>query len=238
MNKRYWWVIITYIIMQFSQILVLPIGKLLSLNRTEMMHLAINWSISSFIIGLIIVLLLMKPDMKIGSMRDAAPAPQVVLWSILGVFMAFFSQGIAVAIETYIFGIEQGSENTANIMNITLAKPLFMIIPMFIAPILEEVIFRKIIFGSLYKRTNFVIAAILSAFIFGIIHQEPQHILIYAGMGFVFAFLYVKTKRIIVPIIVHMAMNSITVLALYFSPENLEQLEQQLREMQMILFGG
>ena len=235
MTKRYWWVIITYIIMQFSSILVLPIAKMYSLDRLEVMHLAINWSIYSFIIGLIIVLFLMKPDMKMESRSDAASVSQAVSWSIIGVFMAFASQAIAGLIETHLLGITQGSENTENIMNITLTAPLFMIIPMIIAPILEEVIFRKIIFGSLYKRFNFFVSALLSAFVFGIIHGEPQHILIYAGMGFVFAFLYVKTKRIIVPIVVHMAMNSTTVLALYFSPEDLEQ---QLKEMQMILFGG
>lgn len=235
MTKRYWWVIITYIIMQGSAFLVLPIAKELSLDRDALLTLSINWSIYSFIIGLIIVLFLMKQDMKKGSDRDAAPVLQAVIWSILGVFMAFIAQGIAGAIEEYVFGINEGSENTAEIMGITLATPFFMIIPMLIAPILEEIIFRKIIFGSLYKRFNFFISALISAFIFGIIHGEPQHILIYAGMGFVFAFLYVKTKRIIVPIIVHMAMNSTTVLLLYFSPEELEKI---LNEVQMIFFGG
>jgi membrane protease YdiL (CAAX protease family) len=221
--------------MQLSSVLVLPIAKVYDLDRTAVMHLAINWSIYSFIIGLIIVLFLMKPDMNLQRRSSAAPIPQSVSWAIAGVFMAFASQTIAGLIETYLLGITQGSQNTADIMNITITAPLFMIIPMVIAPILEEIIFRKIIFGALYKRFNFFVAALLSAFVFGIIHGEPQHILIYAGMGFVFAFLYVKTKRIIVPIIVHMAMNSITVLALYLSPEDLEQ---QLREMQMIIFGG
>lgn len=235
MTKRYWWVIITYIIMQFSAFLVLPIAKGLSLGREAILTLSINWSIYSFIIGLIVVLFIMKRDMKAGSSRDAAPVSQAILWSVLGVFMAFIAQGVAGAIEEYVFGISEGSENTAQIMGITLATPLFMIIPMLIAPILEEVIFRKIIFGSFYKRFNFFVSALLSAFIFGIIHGEPQHILIYAGMGFVFAFLYVKTKRIIVPIIVHMAMNSTTVLLLYSSPEELEKL---LNDVQMIFFGG
>lgn len=240
MTKRYWWVIITYIIMQFSGVVVAQaLLSLSSMSRVEIQYFLVYWSIFSFIACLIVVLFLMKPDMKVGSARGASKSGNAILWSILGLFMAYFSQAIAVTLETKLFGISQGSQNTQDIMNITRMAPLFMVIPMIIAPILEEIIFRKIIFGSLYKRTNFFIAGLLSAFIFGIIHGEPKHILIYAGMGFVFAFLYVKTKRIIVPIIVHMAMNSITVLLQYnLSPEDIEQMQQQLQDMQMIFIGG
>jgi len=55
-------------------------------------------------------------------------------------------------------------------------------------------------------------------------------------MGVVFAFLYVKTKRIIVPILVHMLMNTIVVMAqLLIDPELLEQMQEQA---QFIFFGG
>lgn len=174
--------------------------------------------------------------MQMGSTRDASSLGSVILWSILGIFMALFAQGIAVTIEMELFGIDPGSENTQQIMDITRAAPLFMIIPAIIAPILEELIFRKIIFGSLYKRMNFFFAGLLSALIFGFIHGEPQHILIYASMGFVFAFLYVKTKRILVPIIVHAGMNTLVVLAQYsLSPE---EIQRQLDQLQMIFMGG
>src|SRR5699024_12863433 len=78
----------------------------------------------------------------------------------------------------------------------------------------EELLFRKIIFGSLYRRMNFFWAAILSSLAFGVIHLDLTHLLIYTGMGLVFSYLYVKTKTIIVPILVHMSMNTITVLML------------------------
>ncbi len=188
----------------------------------------------SFILGVLVVLWLMRPDMKQGvNEREASPTSEIILWSILGVFMAFFAQAIAGMIQTEFLGIQQNSENTEMIMDITRATPLFMIVPMFAAPILEEIIFRKIIFGRLYTRTNFLIAALLSAFIFAIIHGEPQHILVYGSMGLVFAYLYVKTKRILVPIFVHMAMNSIVVIAQY----NIDpaELERQLKELQTIL---
>nr|WP_155668526.1 type II CAAX endopeptidase family protein [Ornithinibacillus caprae] len=201
---------------------------------------SIYWSIFSFIVGLIIVLMLMKPDMKMGQARNREnKTPEIVLWSILGLFMAYFAQGIAGFIETELLGFEMESENAEMIVGVIRAIPLFMIIPAIIAPILEEVIFRKIIFGTFYKRMNFFLAALLSAFIFGIIHGEPEHLLIYASVGFVFAFLYVKTKTILVPIIVHMTLNTISVLVQYnLDPEDLERMRKQLEQTQMILIGG
>ncbi|WP_087974569.1 CPBP family intramembrane glutamic endopeptidase [Oceanobacillus rekensis] len=234
MARRYWYVILTYIIVQYSVIIGAPL--LLSILPITPFDAAIYWTIFSFIAGLAVILIIMKPDMQMESARNAASVGTVVLWSVLGVFMALFSQGIAAMIEMELFGIDPGSENTQQIMDISRAAPLFILIPAIIAPILEELIFRKIIFGSLYKRMNFFFAGLLSALIFGFIHGEPQHILIYASMGFVFAFLYVKTKRIIVPILVHAGMNTMVVMAQYsMTPE---EFQRQLDQLQMIFIGG
>ncbi|ASK61224.1 CPBP family intramembrane metalloprotease [Virgibacillus phasianinus] len=237
MTKRYWYVILTYIIMQFSGVIFSPI--LYATLPISKFQAIIYWTIFSFVAGLIAILIIMKPYMKAPSMRNAASPGAMVLWAIAGVFMAYIGQYIAAIIEVELLGIEQGSANTQMIMDITRAAPIFMIIPALVAPIVEEIIFRKIIFGTFYKKMNFFLAALLSALVFGIIHGEPEHILIYSSMGFVFAYVYVKTKRIIVPIIVHMTLNSISVIVQYsLSPEDIEKMQQQYEQMQMILIGG
>lgn len=234
MPTRYWFVILTYFIMQFSFYVGIPLFE--SVLSLSPFYASVYWSIFSFIMGLIIMLIILKPDMQMGSARDAASVNTVILWSVLGVFMAYFAQIIAASIEIYVLGIDPGSANTQGIMQVTRAAPIFMLIPAIIAPVMEEIIFRKIIFGSFYKWMNFFFAGLLSALIFGFVHGEPQHILIYASMGFVFAFLYVKTKRIIVPIIVHAAMNTFVVIAQYsLSPE---EIQRQLDQLQMIFLGG
>ncbi|WP_042225411.1 CPBP family intramembrane glutamic endopeptidase [Oceanobacillus manasiensis] len=236
MPKRYWWVIISYLIMQFSVFLMAPL--LYRLLPISIEQASIYWSITSFILGMIVVILLLRPDMKMTRSHEASPVGVAVAWSIIGVFMAYAAQFIAALLEMGIFGIQPGSENTQGIMDIARATPLFILIPAIIAPVLEEIIFRKIIFGELYKRTNFFIAALISAFIFGIIHGEPQHIIVYGSMGLVFAFLYVKTKRILVPIFVHAAMNTIVVLVQYnLTPEDIERMQKNLQDMQAIIFG-
>ncbi|RKQ28332.1 CPBP family intramembrane glutamic endopeptidase [Oceanobacillus halophilus] len=234
MPKRYWYVILTYILTQLSSFPAALIAyNYFSDNYTEVV---IYWSIFSFLVALIISLWLLKPDMQMPLHRDASSSSHVIIWAIAGFFMAYIVQVVASLIEIKVLGIEAGSQNTQNIMGITRAIPLFMIVPAIIAPVLEEVIFRKIIFGSLYKRMNFFFAAFLSALIFGAIHGELQHLLVYTSMGFVFAYLYVKTKRILTPILVHAALNTMTVIAQYsMTPE---EIQKQLEQLQMILFGG
>ena len=237
MAKNYFYIISVYILMQFSVFLGVPY----LMKQTSLTPFEANgyWSIFSFTIGLIVILLLMRPAMTKNLDRNATTASTTIGWIILGVFIAYFTQFASVWIETMILGIKTNSENTAQILELVRAAPLFIVIPALIAPILEEVIFRKIIFGSLYKKTGFFIAALISAVLFGIIHGEPQHLLIYASMGFVFAYLYVKTKRIIVPIAVHMTLNSISVIVQYnMSPEDIERMQRQAEALQMILVGG
>lgn len=232
MPKRYWWVILTYIVAQLSVLIFAPL--LFNVFPLTEIQAIVYWNIISFVAALLIIIRLMKQDLTEKKHRGAAGHVGIVIWSIIGFILSWIAQVIAVNIEISVFGIEPGSENTAIIMEIAKQTPIFLLIPVLIAPILEELIFRKIIFGTLYKRMNFVFAAFLSALIFGIIHQEPEHILIYSSMGFVFAFLYVQTKRIIVPIIVHMALNTASVIVqLTFDIEKLEQLQTLI-----FTFGG
>jgi len=228
--RRYWYVIITYLIMQFSSIPVAFV--VLSFYPDYYTEVIIYWSIFSFSAALLLTLYFMKPDMQQRADPEAASTSGVIGWSILGVFLALFAQMVAASIETYVLGIEPGSENTLGIMEIVRSNLIFALIPTIIAPILEEIIFRKIIFGSFYKRMNFFLAALLSALIFGIIHMDPTHLLMYASMGLVFAYLYVKTKRILVPILVHAGMNTMVVIAQLSI--DVEQLEKMLEDMQMI----
>lgn len=235
--KRYWYVIITFIIMQMIVAFIAPI--LHFGFGIEMLDAAVYAYIGSFIVALIMILSLMKNDLKEEKLKHPLSIGQIIGWSVAGLFLAWIAQAIAVTIEMQLFGIDPASENTEVIVDFTRSNILFILIPAIIAPILEEIIFRKILFGTFYKKMNFFLAALLSSLIFAVLHLDFTHLLIYATMGFVFAFLYVQTKRIIVPIIVHMAINTIAVLGqLLIDPEMLEKMEQMQKNIQLILLGG
>lgn len=219
MKNAYWFVIITYLAMLLSGIIGVPlfmyIGEALGASMNGLQLKAYGyWNIFSFCLALIIVLFLMRQDMKEHA-RNQASIPESIFWSVFGIFLAFFAQSAAVMIEQKL-GIQTKSENTQAILTMIQQVPLMIIVSSIIGPILEEIIFRKIIFGSLYKRYNFVISALISSVIFGLAHREPEHLLLYSAMGLTFAFLYVKTKRILVPIFAHVSMNTlVAVIQLY-----------------------
>lgn len=196
---------------------------------------ALYTNVVGFIIGTIIVLWLMRKDIKEENNVSSLSAGQIIGWTALGVLLAWIVQIIAVNIEIELLGINPTSENTELIVELTKLNPIFFLIPAITAPILEELIFRKILFGTLYKKMNFFLAAIISSSIFGVLHMDLTHTLIYVSMGFVFAYIYVKTKRVIVPIFVHMTLNTVTVLGqIFIDPEQLEQIEKSM----FIFFGG
>ena len=157
-------------------------------------------------------------------------------WAITGVFLAFSAQIVAAQIEM-LLGIKMGSENTEVLVEIAMQTPIFIIVTSVVGPIFEEIIFRQIIFGSLYRRFNFWAAAIISSLIFAAVHFDFTHIIIYTAMGLVFSFLYVKTKRILVPIVAHVSMNTFVVLVRILFADDMEKLQKQYEQVQSFVGG-
>lgn len=240
MKREYWIILIAYIAMQLSSLIGVPLvtfgGVSLGKSLEEMEILAVViWLVFSFTATLIIVLFLLRKDMRTED-RDSAPLSISLLWAFSGVFLALISQAVAANIER-LLGIEMGSENTQQIINLIEAFPIIIMVSSIIGPILEEIVFRKIIFGSLYKRFNFFISGLISSVIFAFAHFEPEHLILYSAMGFTFAFLYVKTNRIIVPIIAHVAMNTFVVLVQSIFKEDLERMIQEAERIQSFIGG-
>ncbi|TKI22543.1 CPBP family intramembrane metalloprotease [Bacillus pumilus] len=241
MKKQYWYIILTYILVQFSAFPYVFIMKWLGyiqtpMTQAELSKLSGTWTIISFCVGLIIILLILRTVPK-ASLRNEAPASvgAAIAWIIGGFFLSLLTQSIAGMIEQYAFGIGRESENTQNILSIMDAFPFLVVIIALIGPILEEIIFRKIVFGVIYERSNFFIAALVSSVFFAAAHSDFDHFFLYTAMGFTFAFLYAKTKRIIVPIVAHMLMNSLVILV-QIEPVR-KMIEEQSQTMQMIIGG-
>ncbi|WP_449444814.1 CPBP family glutamic-type intramembrane protease, partial [Ureibacillus acetophenoni] len=96
---------------------------------------------------------------------------------IIGFFLVLVGQTIAANIEMAL-GIEAGSQNTETIIMVTEIAPIMMLSTVLFAPILEELVFRRVIFGSIIIQTqNFWIAGIISAVAFAAIHRDFTHIL-------------------------------------------------------------
>lgn len=236
-KRNHLYTIVAYVIM-LALTAFIPIG-LYKWFDIAPLDAVIYTNIIAFSLTAILIYTLLREDIRLEKKQYPQPISTIVGWSILGVFLAWFGQGIAVLIEMQVFDIKPGSENTELIVSLTKMNPLFLLLPAIIGPIVEELVFRYVIFNGLRRKMNVAAAAVLSALIFGLFHLEFVHLLIYFVMGLVLTFVYIQTKRIIVPIIVHMALNTITVtMQLLIDPEELERMQRQLEQLSFIFLGS
>lgn len=231
--KIYIWIVLIYLAMQFASI---PVSRSLFAyfmdtggQSKELAEVnAIAW-------GLFITNLAAAPFILYMTTRNKkfwdifkrgkkASIGKTILFGVLGFFMAMAGQMIAAIIEMA-FGIMPGSENTEMLSEIAKASAILIIPIVIFAPLLEELVFRRVLFGGLYTKTNFWIAALVSAALFSLVHGEPQHLLIYMAPGLVFAFIYYQTQRIWAPMIAHFLMNSY-VMVIQFNYDKIMDLQQ------------
>ncbi|WP_026691385.1 CPBP family intramembrane glutamic endopeptidase [Alteribacter aurantiacus] len=245
MNKRYWFIVVAFILVQLSPLVSIPIlhATGVATSPEELQGYAI---LIGFGIGTVIISLLSYASLKRDGdfdLRAKSDWGITIMWSIIGIFLAFAAQAVANLIQINLLGIEPGSENTDHIVGIATAVPLMAIAVAIFAPIMEEIVFRQVIFGALYRKFGFWIGALGSGFLFAVVHVDFENILIYLTMGVVFSYLYVKTKRIIVPIIAHAGINGFVMLVQVVYREELERLielqEEQAFDLQsVIMFIG
>lgn len=232
MPKKYWLILIAFFLTQLSPVAVMFILLQFGFSGTNLelqgMSVFIGFTLGFIIISLIA--LRTKPDRNF--IEERAGTVETIKWVIGGIFMAFTAQYVAALIEMNLLGVDPGSENTEMIVDMATAVPYMVIVVAIFVPITEELVFRMVIFGSLFKRFGFWIAALSSGLIFAIVHWDFTHILVYLSMGIVFAFLYVKTKRIIVPIMAHVGINSFVMLIQVVFGERLQDLIEQMEELE------
>ena len=108
------------------------------------------------------------------------------------------------------------SQNQQSIIDTLSKAPIYtFIITVFIAPILEELVFR-LSFRKIFARTN-ILFIIFSGLFFGGMHVlgslenlvDLLFIIPYSIPGFIFAYLYTKSKNICVPIMLHLIHNGV-----------------------------
>lgn len=214
------YILIVYCVMQLSGAFFTPLLYKIfeGIDVQNPVLLAYGWWVfSSMGIATVITLLLIRKNHSfLQPLKGKSTTLGITIgWGILGFLLVFLGQGVAAYIELAL-GVEPGSENTAQFIEIAHAVPFAIFSIVLFAPILEELIFRRIIFGTLLPKTNFFVAASVSAIVFAIIHFDFTHILLYAVSGFIFAFIYHKTKRIIASMISHMLLNGFVVLFQFY----------------------
>jgi membrane protease YdiL (CAAX protease family) len=188
-------------------------------SLAEGMNFMIPLLISYAVVALVIFLLLRNDwsATKFWSFRGASI--WIVIISIcLGLGMNFaVSSAISL---TGGFGIGEGYEA---LLSQTLGNNMWLELLAIgiIGPILEEVIFRGAVLSRMRGIMGLTWAIIAESILFGLIHMIPLQIMFASVLGLVFTLAYVWSRNIWVPIAMHIAVNSFSVLATYLPEQDL-----------------
>ncbi|EGP5093029.1 MULTISPECIES: CPBP family intramembrane glutamic endopeptidase [Enterococcus] len=152
-----------------------------------------------------------REPLAIESAVKKASVPKIVIYGLVGIFVALLLQSIAVMLESVLFGEATPSENTQNIIQMIMEAPAFILATTIAGPIMEEFVFRRSILGIISRYSNFWIGAVISSLLFAFAHNDG-HLLIYFFLGFFFSLEYKATGRIWTSMITHVGMNTLVVL--------------------------
>ncbi|SKA27537.1 CAAX protease self-immunity [Enhydrobacter aerosaccus] len=82
-----------------------------------------------------------------------------------------------------------------------------------LAPVVEELIFRGLLYGWIAGRWGTIPAWLVSSIAFAIAHYEPAHILLVLPLGLLFGYLRRRTDSLLPSTVAHIVNNSFAVLA-------------------------
>jgi membrane protease YdiL (CAAX protease family) len=88
-----------------------------------------------------------------------------------------------------------------------------------IGPIAEEVMFRGLIFGELRKIMPIKVALVVQAVLFGAYHLQPVQGAYAAVIGVLLGLVYYRSGSILAPVIVHIAVNSFSIISSTLMPD-------------------
>lgn len=190
-------------------VIILGINEITKLNAV-----ILNFS-SSFIILLCLLILYnkeLKKEWKIFHKKLADNMDIGLKYWLLGLAGMMVSN-IALSI---IFQNE-GADNEQLVQQMITALPILMVFSAgFIAPIVEEITFRKVFRDNIKKDILFIL---VSGIFFGFLHVFPTdnlgqflYIIPYSSLGISFAIMYQKTNTVFTSISMHMMHNTILTL--------------------------
>ncbi len=131
-----------------------------------------------------------------------------ISWGLGGVVLVLAVQRLLLLIETNILHQPAISENTGQLFAVVAKYSYYVIVIVLTQPIIEELIYRKLLFGNFTYWFRPWQTALLSSLLFALGHGDG-HFLTYTGIGLVLCLVYEKTGKIQESMLTHVLMNAI-----------------------------
>lgn len=203
------------IVFQMIYAAVLP-EKYYSESWATFLQIIIPMHILGF--GLLLLLTAKMPKVKIE--KKKLGFGKFIICVFIGAGICFVGMIIGLVLHlalTLPFGV--GMNDSSALGNIMMSSDAFWRIFTvgIMAPIVEELIFRKLLIDRVAKYGEFV-AIMLSGLMFGIFHGNFQQVFFAAGLGMFWAFIYLRTGKVWYTIAMHMTINlSTSVVTVYLA---------------------
>jgi uncharacterized protein len=141
-----------------------------------------------------------------------------LLWGIGGYLVA---TPIVIVVSILNEKIWQGQGGSNPLLQIVLegkdsiALLLFFLTAAVAAPLFEEFLFRGFLLPSLTRYVPVWVAICLSGLLFGVAHLSLSEIIPLTTLGIILGIVYVRTKNLLAPMLLHSLWNSTTLISLY-----------------------
>ena len=172
---------------------VLPVGRL-SLGIVTLISMVA-----------LIIAILSERNLVIANAIEAPGvlAPQQrVFWGVMGIAGVLAAQLVGSWLETILFKMPQTSSQIHQQLSSMTTNPWYFLTIGLALPILEELAFRKVLFGNLVNVTGIFGGALIASLLFAVT-QPRGHWLSATLVGLVLAYDYRHTGAISTPIIAH-----------------------------------
>ena len=111
---------------------------------------------------------------------------------------------------------------------------IFFVVAVF-APVVEEIIFRGIMVERFGAKYGYKSAVLLSSFLFGVLHMDIIGAFVF---GVVLSILYLRTRSLLLPFLIHAANNGAVALLIFFDESiNLEPMDSIETYLENIWIG-
>lgn len=140
---------------------------------------------------------------------------KTIWYSFLSLLAIFFVSILYESLMNSLFGIEAPSSKIEILVgNRSISSNILLVVVAVIAPFSEEVFFRGFLYSAFKKSWGVNVALLLSSFLFAIVHLELYSFIPLIIIGWLLAYLFEKTKSLLMPIFLHGVYNLILILIL------------------------
>ena len=147
--------------------------------------------------------------------------PAQLRLGVVGGLCSLLAAGLAGLLSTKLFGPITSTAGVAGSHEHGLVAITFAVLVMTAGPVVEEIVFRGLVLGSLLKREMApYLALVVSAGIFSIAHFEPKRLLILFAGGLVMGEVRRRTGSTAASAVTHMVNNAPAAIALMFGAFN------------------